>query len=130
MKIAVCVKRVPDMEQRFKIAVLDGGGVETNTANVIQVELVGTCDPNNRHTMTDWRGVRLRAEVDYIYWPDAPDWALRDLAAFLRDMHDRHGIKLQGPSTWAACTRRRRGGRPGCTWRCSPSAAATTWRRS
>ena len=51
------------------------GGVETNTLNVLQIELIGTCDSKNR---TTWLG--RRAGVDYIYWPDAPDWALEAIA--------------------------------------------------
>lgn len=72
------------------------GGVETNTANAIQVELVGTCD--DKHAV-EWPGVG-KAGVDYIYWPDAPDWALAAVADFLRDMHARHGIPLDGPDMW------------------------------
>lgn len=73
------------------------GGVETNTLNVVQVELVGTCDPAHRRT---W-GSR-KAGVDYIYWPDAPDWALRDLGEFLADQHARHGTRLEAPCKFAA----------------------------
>ena len=68
------------------------GGVETNTLNASQVELVGTCDPRYAKR---WGG--RTAGVDYIYWPDAPYWCLRDLAAFLADMHKRHGLVLEGP---------------------------------
>jgi len=55
------------------------GGVETNTLNVVQVELVGTCDPAHREHF----GKQL-AGVDYVFWPDAPDWALEGLADFMR----------------------------------------------
>lgn len=72
----------------------EDGGVETNTLNCVQVELVGTCDPKHA---TKWQGTDRRAGVDYIYWPDAPDWALRELARFLADMHRRHGVKLEAP---------------------------------
>lgn len=73
-----------------------GGGVETNTLNVIQVELVGTCDPGTRDR---WR----REGRAFIYWPEAPTWALRDLAHFVADMHRRHGIRIQGPrGRWKA----------------------------
>lgn len=71
------------------------GGVETNTLNVIQVELVGTCDPRTRDA---WR----KAGRSFIFWPDAPDWALRDLAHFIADMAKRHKIKIAGPATWRA----------------------------
>ncbi|MFE2543168.1 Hint domain-containing protein [Actinacidiphila glaucinigra] len=68
------------------------GGVETNTLNVCQVELVGTCDPE-RHE--DW-GAANR----HIYWPKAPQWALRELAEFLAWMHTHHGVPLKGPKLW------------------------------
>lgn len=51
------------------------GGVETNTLNVLQIELIGTCDSRNRET---WLG--RRAGIDYIYWPDAPQWLLDAIA--------------------------------------------------
>lgn len=50
------------------------GGVQTNTLNAFQIELTGTCDSRYKKR---W-GSKV-AGVDYIYWPDAPDWALRDL---------------------------------------------------
>lgn len=70
------------------------GGVETNTLNAVQVELVGTCDPKHK---TSWPGVG-KAGVNYLFWPDAPDWALEGLADFLRDMHERHGLQLKAPT--------------------------------
>jgi hypothetical protein len=69
------------------------GGVETNTLNVCQVELVGTCDP---HTHAAWAG------VEHIYWPQAPDWALTELAAFLAWMNAQHAVPLSGPDDWPA----------------------------
>lgn len=71
------------------------GGVETNTANTVQVELIGTCDERNAVT---WDG--KRAGVDYIFWPDAPDWLLAELAQFVRWAHDQHGIRLESTVTW------------------------------
>jgi hypothetical protein len=71
------------------------GGVQTNTLSVTQVELDGTCDYSKRAT---W-GSRV-AGRDYIYWGDPPDWALRDLAAFLRWLNTNHGVPLTGPSMW------------------------------
>lgn len=56
------------------------GGVETNTAHAFQIELCGTCDDRYRKSRSAWG----TAGVDYIYWPDAPDWALADLAKILR----------------------------------------------
>ncbi|MFP3990968.1 peptidoglycan-binding protein [Streptomyces sp. E11-3] len=73
------------------------GGVETNTLNVIQIELVGTCDPKHK---ASWNGAK--AGQDYIYWPDAPDWALDALASFLAWQHKNNGIPLSGPKTWLA----------------------------
>lgn len=53
-----------------------GGGVETNTAGAFQIELIGTCDSRHKNT---WPGVGT-AGVDYIYWPEAPDWLLKKVA--------------------------------------------------
>lgn len=58
------------------------GGVQTNTANAFQVEVVGTCDPRYRKK---WGG--LVAGRDYLYLPDAPDWALELLADIPRWLH-------------------------------------------
>ena len=71
------------------------GGVATNTLNVVQVELDGTCDYSKRKA---W-GNRV-AGRDYIYWGDPPDWALRDLAELLRWLNTDHGVPLTGPSMW------------------------------
>jgi hypothetical protein len=71
------------------------GGVETNTANVCQVELVGTCDPG---THAKWTG----SGTTHVYWPEAPEWALREVATFLRWMNREHGVPLSGPSRWPA----------------------------
>ena len=71
------------------------GGVETNTLNVVQVELVGTCDPA---TSKKWGG----KNVSHIFWPDAPDWAYDEVAEFLAWLHEEHGVPLSGPSKWPA----------------------------
>ncbi|RLU86288.1 N-acetylmuramoyl-L-alanine amidase [Streptomyces griseocarneus] len=71
------------------------GGVETNTLNCIQIELVGTCDPENA---ASWDGGT--AGEDYIYWPDAPNWALEGLAEFMAWQHKNNKIPLTGPATW------------------------------
>jgi hypothetical protein len=73
------------------------GGVETNTLNVVQLELVGTCDPKHKST---WG--KLKAGVDYIYWPDAPEWAYDALAELIAWMNTNVGIPLTGPSEWPA----------------------------
>lgn len=82
-----------DIDRSSRALVNLTGGVETNTLNVCQVELVGTCDP---HTHAAWGG------VEHIYWPEAPDWALAELAVFLRWMHAEHGVPLSGPKAWPA----------------------------
>lgn len=73
------------------------GGVETNTLNVIQLELIGTCDPKHK---TSWG--KLKAGVDYVYWPDAPEWCYDALAELIAWMHLNMGIPLTGPSEWPA----------------------------
>ncbi|WP_030764718.1 hypothetical protein, partial [Streptomyces sp. NRRL F-2664] len=70
--------------------------VRTNRNNCHQVELVGSCDPARR---TSW-GTR-RAGVDYIYWPDAPDWLLREYAKYVAWLHTEHGVPLAStPRPW------------------------------
>jgi hypothetical protein len=81
------------------------GGVETNTANAVQIELVGTCDERNAST---WDG--KRAGVDYIFWPDAPDWLLAELALFVKWAHEQHGIRLSSTVTWKAYKKGQVGG--------------------
>ena len=73
------------------------GGVETNTLNAIQVELIGTCDPAHRNT---WSG--KVAGRDYVYWPEATAGQLRDVALFLADLHKRHGLRLRAPKPFIA----------------------------
>jgi hypothetical protein len=68
-----------------------GGGVETNTDDAIQVELVGTCDPA---TAAKWH----RQGATFIFWPDAPAWALEDLAEFVAWVHAKHGVPIVGPA--------------------------------
>ncbi|WP_030777707.1 peptidoglycan-binding protein [Streptomyces sp. NRRL S-920] len=73
------------------------GGVETNTCNAVQIELIGTCDPAHKRT---WG--KLKAGVHYVYWPDAPQWAYDALAGLIAWMHTHLGIPLTGPSQWPA----------------------------
>lgn len=73
------------------------GGVQTNTLNVVQVELIGTCDPAHK----DAWGTK-KAGVDYIYWPDAPDWLLAELGKFARWLQDNHGVPLKSTVTFKA----------------------------
>jgi hypothetical protein len=82
-----------DIDRSSRALVNLSGGVETNTLNVVQVELVGTCDPA---THRNW------GSAEHIYWPEAPDWALADLAVFLKWLNAEHGVPLVGPSKWPA----------------------------
>ncbi|MBQ1164635.1 hypothetical protein KBZ21_42420, partial [Streptomyces sp. A73] len=68
------------------------GGVETNTLNVCQVEVVGTCDPGTHATWT-------RAGYAHLYMPDLPDWAIRDLGEFAEWAHAKHGVPLSSDVT-------------------------------
>ena len=63
------------------------GGVQTNTLNVVQVELVGTCAKGGPG----------------LYWPEAPDWALKGLADFLKWLHAEWPVPLRSTSRpWVA----------------------------
>lgn len=77
------------------------GGVETNTLNCVQFELIGTCDPRNAKR---WGGTsRSRiAGRDYVYWPEADDKHLLWVARILADMHRRHGLVLMAPKPFKA----------------------------
>ena len=68
----------------------EAGGVETNTLNCVQVEMIGTCDPAHRER---W-GTKV-AGKDYLFWPEAPTWALLGIARFLVDQNQRHGLALK-----------------------------------
>jgi hypothetical protein len=84
------------------------GGVETNTANAFQIELVGTCDDKYAKT---WSG--KKAGVDYIHWPTAPEWALAEVAWLVRWLNQQHGIPLTCVKDWLAYGKDSR--RPGVT---------------
>ena len=84
------------------------GGVETNTANTFQIELVGTCDDSKK---TSWSG--KQAGVDYLHWPTAPDWALAEVAWLVRWLHDYHNVPLTCVKDWLAYGKDSR--RPGVT---------------
>lgn len=81
----------PD-EKSSRALVNSSGGVETNTLNTVQVELIGTCDPKHAKV---W-GTMI-AGKDYVYWPEASRAQLNWLAKFVADMHKRHGLKLEAP---------------------------------
>lgn len=84
-----------DIDRSSRALVNLSGGVQTNTLNVSQVELVGTCDPATHKKWT-------AAGIPHIYWPEAPDWALQGVADFLAWMNHNHGVPLTGPSVWKA----------------------------
>lgn len=86
-----------DIDTSARALVNQSGGVETNTLNVCQVELVGTCDPDTRDK---WIRAGHVQDVDFIFWPKAPDWALQGVARFLAWMHQQHGVPLAGPKSW------------------------------
>lgn len=75
------------------------GGVSTNTEadGVFQIELSGTCA---KSMVNLWARQGKKAGRDYIYWPDAPDWALRDLANLLAWLHIEWGMPLVAPAVW------------------------------
>lgn len=74
-----------DIDVSSRALVNEAGGVQTNTLNVVQVEIVGTCDPA---THAKW------GASQHLYMPELPDWAIRDLAEFAEWMHDHHGVPL------------------------------------
>lgn len=80
-----------DFDVSSRALVNRSGGVETNTLNVVQVEIVGTCDPA---THKKW------GSTPHLYTPDLPDWAVRDLAAFAKWAQDHHGVPLTSGVTF------------------------------
>lgn len=84
-----------DVDRSARALLNKAGGVETNQANAFQVELVGTCDPATRDK---W----LREGREFIFWPDAPDWALKEVAKLVRWLSDNHKIQIKSTVTWKA----------------------------
>ncbi|MFA3877532.1 hypothetical protein ABS735_28300 [Streptomyces sp. MMCC 100] len=82
-----------DFDTSARALVNKAGGVETNTLNVCQVEIVGTCDPS---THKKW------GSTPHLYTPDLPDWAIRDLGEFAKWAHDHHGVPLTSGVTFKA----------------------------
>jgi len=74
-----------DFDTSARALVNKAGGVETNTLNVCQVEIVGTCDPSAH---------RKWGSTQHLYAPELPDWAIRDLGAFARWANEQHGVPL------------------------------------
>lgn len=77
------------------------GGVETNTEDVFQIELVGTCSGATRDK---WVRQGYVQNKDFIYWPEAPDWALRALAKLVMWFDDEGIIEAASPieGRWTA----------------------------
>jgi hypothetical protein len=84
-----------DFDVSSRALVNRAGGVETNTLNACQVEIVGTCDPT---THTKW----TKAGYAHLYTPELPDWAIRDLAAFAKWANQNHGVPLTSGVTFKA----------------------------
>ncbi|MFJ7238209.1 hypothetical protein ACIQWB_13900 [Streptomyces olivaceus] len=80
-----------DFDESSRALVNQPGGVETNTLNAVQVEIVGTCDPAAHKK---W------GSTPHLYTPELPDWAIRDLAAFAKWAHEQHGIPLSSGLTF------------------------------
>jgi hypothetical protein len=64
----------------------DPGGVNTNTTNVVQVELIGTSEKSGPG----------------MYWAEAPDWALASLADFIKFLNVEWGIPMTSTVKWVA----------------------------
>jgi hypothetical protein len=82
-----------DFDESSRALVNRAGGVETNTLNAVQVEIVGTCDPA---THKRW------GSTPHLYSADLPDWAVRDLAAFAKWANANHGVPLTARPVWLA----------------------------
>lgn len=84
-----------DFDVSSRALVNAAGGVQTNTLNVVQFELVGTCDPK---THKDWNDKK----VQHVYWPAAADWALLEFAKVVRWAYDNHAVPMTSTVTWKA----------------------------
>lgn len=72
------------------------GGVETNTLNAVQIEMIGTCDPATH---------RRWGSTPHIYMPEAPDWYLKgvaDLLAWLEREWEDFPLRDAAPRGWLA----------------------------
>lgn len=76
------------------------GGVETNTLNAVQIELLGTCDPRNAKSWAG--GGQYIAGKHYVYWPDATKKQLRWLCRLLAYFNKEYGLVLEAPKPFIA----------------------------
>ncbi|MBD9723435.1 hypothetical protein PV755_46600 [Streptomyces caniscabiei] len=84
-----------DVDRSARALVNKAGGVQTNTLNCVQVELTGTCDPKTR---AKW----IAEGRSFVFWPEAPDWALLEFARLVHWLSDEHGVPLASTVTWKA----------------------------
>lgn len=84
-----------DFDTSARALVHNTGAVATNTLNVCQIEIVGTCDPATHKKWT-------QAGIRHLYSPELPDWAVRDLAAFAEWANLHHGVPLTSGLTFKA----------------------------
>lgn len=76
------------IDQYAKALVHPSGGVDTNRAHAIQIEIVGTCDPSRAHEM--------------LYVGDFPQAYLDGIAAWMRWVEEQTGVKPVAPETFEA----------------------------
>lgn len=90
-----------DVDESARALVHKAGMPATNGAGAVQVELVGTSDPARRVSWTI--GSRTyRAGVDYLFWPEAPEWALAGVGRLVRWLSDQHGVPMTSGLTFKA----------------------------
>lgn len=84
-----------DFDRSSRALVNAAGGVQTNTLNAVQFELVGTCSPDTHKNWND-------KKIQHIFWPEAPDWALLEFAKVVRWAYDHHNVPMTSTVTWKA----------------------------
>lgn len=84
-----------DFDESSRALVNSSGGVETNTMNVCQIEIVGTCDPSTHKKWTD-QGIK------HLFTPELPEWFKDELAEFIAWANKNHGVKIQSGLTFKA----------------------------
>lgn len=77
-----------DFDESSRALVNASGGVETNTANTCQIEIVGTSDPS---THKKWAS----QGIEHLYMPELPAWFKDELAEFIAWSHQNHKVKIQ-----------------------------------